>query len=88
MSEKQFEFLEYLRRFNSLRDRLMDVLNELDNEEIATLKNEVPTHTASDGSAPLTLAFVGQYNAGKSTIIKALTRNQESPLMPMSVPMW
>ena len=77
MSEKQFEFLEYLRRFNSLRDRLINVLSELDNEEIATLKDEVPTHTALDGSAPLTLAFVGQYNAGKSTIIKALTGNQD-----------
>ena len=80
MSEVQFDFAEYLRRVNSLRVRLVDALRESDDEKVAALMSNVPTITSPDYGAPLTLAFVGQYNAGKSTIISALTEKRDIPI--------
>ena len=85
MSEVQFEFSKYLRQVNSLREQLLDALKMSDDEKVAALMSDIPTITASDDGPPLTLAFVGQYNAGKSTIISALTKKEIFLLMPMSV---
>ena len=80
MSEVQFDFAEHLRRINSLRTRLVDALRMSDDEKVAALMDNVPTITSPDHGAPLTLAFVGQYNAGKSTIISALTGKRDIPI--------
>lgn len=85
MSESRFEFSEHLSRATSLRRRLIDVLESSDDEKVRALVADVPplreTGHGSDGTATaLTLGFVGQYNAGKSTIISALTGKRDIPI--------
>ena len=80
MSKVQFEFAEYLDQVNSLRTRLLDVLRVSDDDKVASLIGDVPTITSSDDGVLLTLAFIGQYNAGKSTIISALTKKRDIPI--------
>lgn len=80
MREVQFEFSKYLRQVNSLREQLLDALRMSDDAKVAALMNDIPTITASDDGPPLTIAFVGQYNAGKSTIISALTKKRDIPI--------
>ena len=81
MSEAQFEFKEYLSKVGGLRSRLVDVLKTADDEKINDLISDVPEPVTSDNNeAALTVAFVGQYNAGKSTIIRALTGKQDIPI--------
>lgn len=85
MSESRFEFSEHLSRVTSLRRRLIGVLESSDDEKVRPLVADVPplreTRNGSDGTvAALTLGFVGQYNAGKSTIISALTGKRDIPI--------
>lgn len=80
MSEVQFEFSKYVRQVNSLREQLLDALRMSDDEKVAALMSDIPTITTSDDEPLLTLAFVGQYNAGKSTIISALTKKRDIPI--------
>ena len=78
MSEAQFEFKEYLDQVSVLRVQLLDALKTADDEKINTLMSDVPEPVAVENNgAALTVAFVGQYNAGKSTIISALTGKQD-----------
>ena len=78
MSEAQFEFKEYLEQVSVLRVQLLDVLKTADDEKINALMSDVPEPVAVDNKGTaLTVAFVGQYNAGKSTIIRALTGKQD-----------
>lgn len=81
MSGARFEFKEYLRQVSGLRVRLVDALKTADDEKISDLISDVPEPVTSDNNeAALTVAFVGQYNAGKSTIIRALTGKQDIPI--------
>ena len=81
MSEAQFEFKEYLGQVSGLRFELLDALKTADDEKINVLVSDVPEPVAGeDNGAALTVAFVGQYNAGKSTIISALTGKQDIPI--------
>ena len=81
MSEAQFEFKEYLGKVSGLRVQLLDALKTAADEKINDLISDVPEPVTSDNNeAALTVAFVGQYNAGKSTIIRALTGEQDIPI--------
>ena len=85
MSESNFAFLECLLHATSLRGRLIDVLESSDDEKVRALVSDVPTmREPKDGNekrgAALTVGFVGQYNAGKSTIISALTGKRDIPI--------
>ena len=81
MSEAQFEFKEYLDQVSGLRVQLLDTLKTADDEKINALMSDVPEPVAVENNgAALTVAFVGQYNAGKSTIISALTGKQDIPI--------
>ena len=75
MNQSRFTFSEYLSRTVSVQSRLVDVLRASLESRVQALIDDVPELRSidNDGTAPLTLAFVGQYNAGKSTIISALT---------------
>lgn len=78
MSKAQFEFKEYLDQVSVLRVQLLDALKTADDEKINALMSDVPEPVAVENNgAALTVAFVGQYNAGKSTIIRALTGKQD-----------
>lgn len=83
MSEQTFVFAEILWRSRELRGRLMNALGKSSDEKSRMLAEEVPQIRWQDaqGDAPLlSLAFVGQYNAGKSTIISALTGRADIPI--------
>jgi small GTP-binding protein len=81
MSNAQFEFTEYWRQIAAVRKRLVHALETSDDEKVAALVADVPALQNSDrmptkSAESLTIAFVGQYNAGKSTIISGLTGNR------------
>ena len=81
MSGAQFEFKAYLDQVSVLRVQLLDALKTADDEKINALRGDVPEPVAvGNNGAVLTVAFVGQYNAGKSTIISALTGKQDIPI--------
>lgn len=78
MSETRFEFPEYLRQVGDFRTRLVDVLRESEDKTVTKLMDRVPQPVTSDASEPaLSVAFVGPYNAGKSTFISTLTGKEE-----------
>ncbi|MCM0676684.1 50S ribosome-binding GTPase [Micromonospora phytophila] len=52
------------------RDRLVTVLTNAAHDELRALATDVPTADAADA---VTVVFVGQYSAGKSSLIKCLT---------------
>lgn len=81
MSESIFEFPELLSRIAHLRTRLIAILESSDASKIKALASEVPVLRSTGNDAPpLTVTFVGQYNAGKSTIISALTGKRDIPI--------
>ncbi len=81
MSESRFKFPEHLSRVKSLRCRLINALESSDDEKVHALVADVPPLRESNtGNAALTIGFVGQYNAGKSTIISALTGERDIPI--------
>ncbi|MCW7555095.1 50S ribosome-binding GTPase [Endozoicomonas gorgoniicola] len=62
----------YQRKTRQLHQRVLEVLEPIDSSAYFAVKD------AYDSDEPkLQLALIGQYNAGKSTIIKALTDNQD-----------
>ena len=85
MSESAFAFSERLSQTTNLRRRLIDVLESSDDEKVRALVADVPALRETKdgeekGAAALILGFVGQYNAGKSTIISALTGKRDIPI--------
>ena len=60
-------------RTRVLSRELHELLNASSIPEVQTLAPQAASAIAKDAAEAFTLAFVGQYNAGKSTIIKALT---------------
>lgn len=73
-----FKFSEYSKRIEEMYHFIVDSLLEFDIDEARKLAEKIKAINAEckDGGSLLTVAFVGQYNAGKSTIIKALTGNE------------
>ena len=61
-------------RLTLLKDKTFELLGQTDHRDILDqLKREL---SESDSRESLSIAFVGQYSAGKSTIISALTGNK------------
>jgi small GTP-binding protein len=78
MSNAVFEFADYSHQVEAVRRRLVDALKACEGKDITALALDVPDLDCSETSsarraALLSIAFVGQYNAGKSTIVRALT---------------
>ena len=71
---QEFEAAEIAQDFRRVTDGYFELAGEIDEERVDTieaeLKEELKEHREDD---VLTVAFVGQYSAGKSTIISALT---------------
>ena len=53
------------------------VLLQSNQQEVRDLVAQLPGDPTSNQDAPISLAFAGQYSAGKSTILKALTGRQD-----------
>ena len=84
MNTLNLEFSGFLQQAAGLRGRLSEALNKSPDEKVRELLDRVPAFGTIDTSgisnAPLTVAFVGQYNAGKSTMISALTSRRDIPI--------
>lgn len=72
---KQINFAKYQERLKALKDKTVNLLSETDNEVLIPKMLE-ELSTANDRKE-LRLAFVGQYDSGKSTIISALTGRKD-----------
>ena len=83
MDLPHFEFPEIFRRCESLHLRLGRLLNESTDPKVTELSRELAILSHKDECGlrqPLGIALVGQYNAGKSTIITALTGRSDIPV--------
>jgi len=75
-----FEFGEILTATHALKNDLREAVVRSDDPKVAALVrdvDEVRVVGASTDASPLTVAFVGQYNAGKSTILRVLTGRED-----------
>lgn len=71
-----FEFGDVLRETRLLHDEFRRAIAGSDDAKVLALAadlDQIGLSGARDDSPPLRIAFVGQYNAGKSTIMRALT---------------
>lgn len=64
----------------TLADKLSDLLRASKLPEIQALSSRASIGRDEKAGSALTLAFVGQYDAGKSSIIKALTDRADIPI--------
>jgi len=77
-STESFHLHEFLKETEGLRLRLLQALKASTDETIRGLVAEVPeSFGQADRSSVLSIAFVGQHGAGKSSLLKALTRRDE-----------
>lgn len=75
-----FEFGEILSATQHLQRDLRAATARSEDPKVQTLSREVDEVRivgASSDAPPLTIAFVGQYNAGKSTILRVLTGRED-----------
>lgn len=71
-----FHYQRIQQRSKALLKGLKTALASSKQEQVSRLEADLDEISpASHGDEPVTLAFVGQYNAGKSTLIKGLTQN-------------
>jgi len=72
-----FRFQQVQEASKALAKQLRASLTSTNQKLLAPLVAEMAEVTFDeDGKAPVTMAFVGQYNAGKSTLLKCLTENK------------
>ncbi len=81
MADKtSFEFGEILSATRQLQRELRAALARTEDPKVQDLLHELDEVLivgASSDAPPLTIAFVGQYNAGKSTILRVLTGRED-----------
>jgi tRNA U34 5-carboxymethylaminomethyl modifying GTPase MnmE/TrmE len=72
-----FQLHEFSRRAENLLELVREELAASSLKEVRGLASQLPNQAMEQGaeSAPFTLAFVGQYGAGKSSLLAALTGN-------------
>ena len=68
----QLEAHRWVEETESILDEARQAIAESRSEDVRALAERLPA-TALGEDAPISLAFAGQYSAGKSTILKALT---------------
>ena len=71
-----FRIHELARRGQDLIARVTDMVANAPSDKIRSLAGRLPTSVAPE-EGPVRVIFAGQYSAGKSTIIKALTGRQD-----------
>lgn len=76
----RFEFGEVLSATQKLRRDLLEATKRSEDPKVRALSkelDEVKVTGASSEAPPLTIAFVGQYDAGKSTVVRVLTGRED-----------
>jgi hypothetical protein len=79
-NSSNFEFGEILKASSHLKDDLRSALLRSEDTKVAGLVrelNEVRVVGTTDDAPSLSIAFVGQYDAGKSTILRVLTGRED-----------
>lgn len=71
-----FKILEWATAGNRLLERSRKKLSSAPSEKVRALAGRIPTTVLSEDKA-VALVFAGQYSAGKSTIMKALTGRED-----------
>lgn len=79
MNTKEFVILSLAKEGNIIQSSAKNKLSEAPSEKIRTLSQRIPEKmiTADNG---MRIVFAGQYSAGKSTVIKALTNRNDIPV--------
>ena len=67
------EIERWVRYGQQLLERTADVIANAQNEAVRSMTAQVPTQVAPDRDQRLSVVFAGQYSAGKSTILRAIT---------------
>ena len=86
VSISNIEYASLYSQINDIRNNLIENLKNSGNEDVKKLATEIPDFLdpKDDNSnvavSPLKIAFIGQYNSGKSTIISALTGITDIPI--------
>lgn len=83
MSHSDFHFKHVLDRTSTLARDLAGALESSEDPKVEDLAQDldpVLSELEGDESPALTLAFVGQYNGGKSTTLSALTGREDIPI--------
>src|SRR5437867_6285462 len=76
MGSAKFEVLEWASVGNDLLERSRTKLASAPSDKVRQLAGRITTKVLSDDGS-VVLVFAGQYSAGKSTIIKALTGRED-----------
>ena len=71
--EQTFEFGKTLEEFSKILEDSKKIVSNYNNEIVESLAKDIEE---IENQKLLTIAFIGQYNAGKSSIITALTGNK------------
>jgi GTP-binding protein EngB required for normal cell division len=80
VNNNHFEFGESLSATQQLQRDLRAATLRSEDPKVKALSREVEqvgVNGATSDAPPLTIAFVGQYNAGKSTILRVLTGRED-----------
>jgi len=72
----KFEMLEWIDQGNQILRRARNTLSSAPSQKMQQLAERIPA-TILPSDDPVMLVFAGQYSAGKSTIIKALTGRED-----------
>nr|WP_294502180.1 GTPase [uncultured Rhodopila sp.] len=78
--DEKFEFGEILAATEQLKQDLRGALVQSEDSQVIELLrdvDDVKMGAAGSDAPPLAIAFVGQYNAGKSTLLKVLTGRRD-----------
>lgn len=76
MASTKFELLEWATTGNTLLERSRKVVSSAPSEKVRDLAGRIPAAVLAGDNA-VVLVFAGQYSAGKSTIMKALTGRED-----------
>lgn len=79
MENNSFKFGEISRKISYIIDDTQKIVSKFDTEAVENFSKDIEEIKKQK---LLTIAFIGQYNAGKSTIISALTGNKDISIAP------
>lgn len=75
---EQVKYVEYVKEIENIKEDFNEIVSGINNKKCITLmKDYMNDSVENSGKDSLEIAFIGQYSAGKSTMITALTENMD-----------